>query len=193
MSKTVFEVDKKLNLKARGSLGQALRSLREASLSNCIMQSVSAFNQIDKEYRKAMANDGVIMGSERTDIIQKIDLFFDLLLLTWKHLERKPRDVSFQIENRETAFFFSLVENNNLWRASGRISPTFLSPAANFRVLYRGRLAPDIIDLLNRYKAVFADRKLNEEEVVEIKEEIKQMVYDILLLRFQLEKCLIDS
>lgn len=193
MANSNFNVDKKLSVTGSGSLGQAMRFLKENTLAVAIPKSIEAFQEIDKQYRKAVANDGKIIGTERTDILDRVDLLMDIMILAWKQTGNRGEECRIRVENKEKNFLFEITEANGLWKASGRLTPSMTRPAKNFNELYNARLAPEIIALLKTYREACADNVIDQNEKESLRHNIKQVIYYVLFLRFQLEKCLISE
>jgi len=195
MSKTSFQVDRELNVHGKGTLSNALRQLEgEVNLGKCLTKSIAVYQSIDQEYKKAMANDGKIVGKERTDILEQIDLFMDMLILLWRTLdEEKRREILIAIGNKQTGFHLNITEKNQLWEAEGTLNQIMVRPVKNFRDIYNNKLAPEIIDLLKKYGQATEDGVIDIEEINILKRGVKQVLYYTLFLRFQLEKCLINA
>lgn len=193
MANSYFEIDKNLGIFGGGSLGQALRFLKENTLSSAISRSIEAFQEIDKQYRKAVANDGKIIGTERTDILDRVDMLMDIMIIAWKHTGNRGEECRIRIENKDRNFLFEIAEANGLWKATGRLTPGMTRPAKNFNDLYNARLAPEIIALLKTYRDACADNVIDQDEKEALRHNIKQVIYYVLFLRFQLEKCLISE
>lgn len=193
MSKTFFDVDHELKITGRGSLSKIRRMIKEPSLGVCIQQAMSIYKEINETYYKALANDGKIIGSERTDILEWIDLFFDLLIMTWKTLEKGNQETLIKIENKKHHFSLIILEKNGLWIVTGHLTPIMVSPVKNFREIYNKQLSPEIISLLQTYRAAVADKVIDDQEKTELQSGLKQVLYYTLFLRLQLEKCLIND
>lgn len=193
MSNTGFEVDKDLNISGRGSLTNAMRLLPDTTLATCIQEGARVFKEICTVYMKAIANDGKIIGSERGDILEEVDRFFDILILAWKSLEPRRAQEEILIENKQHGFRLFIEEKNGIWNANGRITPLMVTPVKNFRTLYSDKLAPEIVTLLTDYRAAVADKVIDAAEKETLRKGIRQVLYYTLFLRLQLERCLVSD
>lgn len=194
MPKTTFQVDDELNISGKGTLTEAVGYIGERTVPKCLTNAVSVYQTIDQEYKKAVGNDGKIIGKERTDLLEQIDLFLDMLIILWRALdEEKKREIEIAIENKQSGFLITFGEKNNLWEANGRLSPVMARPVKNFRDIYNYKLAPQIVELLKRYSQATEDSVLDYQEIQDLKKGVKQVIYYTLFLRFQLEKCLINA
>lgn len=192
MAKTYFDINKDLKLKGKGSL-VALKSIGENALSNNIAKSIQAFQDIDIAYKKAMLNDGKIIGTERTDIIFRVDTLFDMMILIWKNIDNNRGETKIRIENKKKHFLLEIHESNGMWSARGNLTPNMSCAVANFQEIYNKQLAPEIVNLLSVYKDACKDNIIDDDEKESLKKVIKQVLYYILFLRFQLENCLIST
>lgn len=192
MSNTSFIIDKELNINGRGSLMKVLRELESNDLGTCIRQAMGCFKEINEAYIKAVSNDGKIIGSERSDILEWIDFFFDILILSWKSLDKYAQECTISIENSKHKMRLLIEEKNSLWSMTGRITPPMITPVKNFREIYGNKLAPQIIELLQTYREAVADRVIDDEEKDALRKGIRQILYYTLFLRLQLERCLIN-
>lgn len=193
MANTTFEVDKELFVQGSGSLGQALRIIGNNTLSNAITKSIQAFQEIDVSYKKAVANDGKIIGTERSDILFRTDILFDLMIISWKILSEGETEYRIKIENKKNDFNIDIIESNGIWKLNGHLTPNMNKPVKNFTEIYNTKLAPEVINLLQNYKKACEDGVLDGDEKELLKKGIKQVLYYVLFLRFQLEKCLINN
>ncbi len=194
MANTAFTIDKSLNVTASGSLGTAQSYIGDNLLANCISKSIEAFQLIDKEYKKAIGNDGKIIGTERTDLLNRVDMLLDIVIITWRNLVGglAAKESHIRIDNPEFDFWFQIHEANGIWKANGHFTPNMNKPVKNFIEIYSNRLAPEVIKLLQTYKAACEDNVIDDAERESLKKGIKQVIYYILFLRFQLEKCFIE-
>ena len=194
MSKTAFKLDPELNVTGKGTLTAAAQRVGQLSLGNCVAKGVAAYQNIDREYRKALANDGRIVGTERADILEEIDMFIDILLLMMRILdeERRKENVTL-IENRHSGFTMTIREHNSLWEAQGKLNVFMVRPVKNFRTIYNNKLAPQIIELLKNYGQALEDGVLDVAEMQTLKQDVKQVLYYGIFLRFQVEQCLVND
>lgn len=194
MSKTLFKMDPELNVTGKGTLTQAQNFLGQVNLANCLARAVGSYQKIDKEYRKALANDGRIVGTERADILEEVDLFLDLLLILMRLLDEEGRkENTIDLENKASGFLMTIRERNGLWEAQGKLNMYMVRPVKNFRIIYNNKLAPEIIDLLKNYSQAMEDGVLDVNEMQTLKKGVKQVLYYALFLRFQIEQCLIND
>ncbi|MCP4132955.1 MAG: hypothetical protein GY754_18465 [bacterium] len=193
MATTVFEVNKALDMTGSGSLTHAMHFVGKNVLANTITKSIEAFRLIDKEYRKAMSNDGKIVGTERTDILDRIDLLLNMMILVWQNLETTSEESHICIENKEHNFTMEFFVNKVLWKAQGHLTPNMNRPVKNFHEIYSSKLAPQVISLLQTYKEACEDHIIDDDERASLRKGIKQVLYYVIFLRFQLEKCFINA
>ncbi len=192
MSNTYFDYDPDLYITAGGSLGKAMRMAKKNDLSSSITSAIEVFKQIDDLYAQSVSNDGRIVGTERTELLNIIDILFNLMVLIWKNLDGSGGDTHIKIENKQVHFLLNIHESNGLWKGSGRLTPIMVKPAKNFKALYTGKLSPEVVNFLKTYKEACEDNTIDEKEKEDLRKGIRQVLYYTLFLRLQIEKCLID-
>lgn len=192
MAKTVFQIQQNLGIYGKGALLEVEKILGNAGFAQGLTKAIGLYQLIDQEYKKAIGNDGKIVGSERTDILARIDLFFNGLIYIWKQLEQSNA-VSIKIENVKADFLFMIEERNGLWEANGRLAVFFTRPVKNFQDIYNQKLAPEIVSLLKRYAEAVEDGIIDDEERADLKENLKRVLYYTLFLRLQIEQCFIND
>ncbi len=192
MPNTYFDYDPDLYIDAGGSLGKAMRLAKPNSLTTSITSAIEVFKQIDDLYVESVSNDGRILGTERTELLNIIDLLFNLMVLIWKNLDGAAGDTYIKIENRQVQFLLNIHESNGLWKGSGRLTPIMVKPAKNFKAIYTKKLSPEVINFLKTYKSACEDNTIDENEKDDLRKGIRQVLYYTLFLRLQIEKCLID-
>jgi hypothetical protein len=139
-----------------------------------------------------MSNDEQIIGTERSDILNRVDLLFDMMILIWRNIVPPISDETIHIENKQYKFRMDIFETNGIWKASGTMTPNMTRAVTNFQDIYHKQLAPAVIGLLNTYKQACEDHVIDDSEKESLVKGVKQVLYYVLFLRLQLEKCLIS-
>lgn len=194
MSKINFEISKNNTLTAKGNLLSAVNYSGGKDLVLCLKASLNAFHEIETQYFKAMANDMKLVGSERSDILLQVDTFFNLLILLWVLISNENDDQQLiYINETMSDTKISITINHEQWIASGTVSDLLLKPAANFSDTYRNELAPTVTKFLIDYKQAAMDNVLNDSERSILNQDLNNILYTTLYLRFQLDHCLISN
>lgn len=193
MSKTFFTITDDLYFNGRGGLINAQRHIGEESSSVIIKTLLSVHKEIYDLYLENISDDGKLIGSERGDLIDQIDLFFDMSLLLWRSLDPLQDNIHVRIFNRRGGFLFNLREKHNIWEAEGRLTQSMLKPYTNFSFMFRNKLSEEVRNFLNRYAQAAKDNFIEPSEVKLLRNELKQVLYYTFFLRFQVERCLINA
>lgn len=192
MAKTSFNLLNNLTFTGKGSLLEVENILGKVTFGQGISKSIGLFQNIDREYKKAVGNDGKIVGKERTDILLQVDRFFNGIILTWKKLEMNNEN-QIIIENKNLNFLMTINERNGLWETSGTVPNFFVRPVKNFQEIYANKLTPEIVSLLKRYAEVVEDGIIDDDEREDLKAGMRRVLYYTFFLRTQVEKLLVHD
>lgn len=194
MSKINFEIDKENNLSAKGNLLSAINFAGGKDLVGCLKCAFEVYKEIENVYIKAMANDMKIVGSERSDILLQIDLFFNLIVLLWVLVSNEHDDQQIiLINDRMSGTMLNITINHEQWVASGHVSDLILKPSPDFHTAYREELSPAVKHFLADYKKSVEDGVLDENERKQLKEDINDILYTSIYLRFQVSHCIVSN
>jgi len=192
MANITLEYKKDLSIVGKGTLFEVEKIIGDGGFALSIGKLIGLYQNIDKAYKKAVGNDGRIIGAERTDILDQIDRFFNGLILIWKKLE-ETNAVTISIENANANFLFQITERNGVWEAHGKLAHFFVKPVKNFQEIYSNKLAPEIVALLKRYSEAVEDGVIDDIEKMDLKKGMKTVLYYSLFLRMQMEQCFINN
>ena len=192
MAKTVFHIQNDLTFTGKGTLIEAENIIGKVSFAQGISKAIGLFQNIDREYKKAVGNDGKIVGKERSDILLQVDRFFNGMILVWKKLEQSNENL-ITMENKNVKFFMEINERNGLWDARGTVPHFFVRPVKNFQEIYNNKLTPEIVSLLKRYAEVVEDGIIDDNEREDLKAGMQRVLYYTFFLRTQVEKLLIHE
>ena len=192
MAKTVFHIQNDLTFTGKGTLIEAENLIGKVSFAQGISKAIGLFQNIDREYKKAVGNDGKIVGKERSDILLQVDRFFNGMILVWKKLEQSNENL-ITMENKNVKFFMEINERNGMWDARGNVPHFFVRPVKNFQEIYNNKLTPEIVALLKRYAEVVEDGIIDDNEREDLKAGMQRVLYYTFFLRTQVEKLLIHE
>lgn len=192
MAKTVFHIQNDLTFTGKGTLIEAENLIGKVSFAQGISKAIGLFQNIDREYKKAVGNDGKIVGKERSDILLQVDRFFNGMILVWKKLEQSNENL-ITMENKNVKFFMEINERNGMWDARGNVPHFFVRPVKNFQEIYNNKLTPEIVALLKRYAEVVEDGIIDDDEREDLKAGMQRVLYYTFFLRTQVEKLLIHE
>ena len=192
MAKTSFDILHNLTFTGKGALLEVENIIGNVSFAQGISKAIGLFQNIDREYKKAVGNDGKIIGKERTDILMQVDRFLNGIILVWKKLEMRNDNIII-IENKNVNFLMNISERNGLWEASGTVPNFFVRPVKNFQEIYNNKLTPEIVALLKRYAEASEDGIIDDDEREDLKKGMQRVIYYTFFLRTQVEKLLIHD
>ncbi|AFM11453.1 hypothetical protein [Turneriella parva] len=192
MAKTSFNILSNLTFTGKGALLEVENIIGNVTFAQGISKAIGLFQNIDREYKKAVGNDGKIVGKERTDILMQVDRFMNGIILVWKKLEMR-NDNMIVIENKNVNFLMNINERNGLWDASGTVPNFFVRPVKNFQEIYNNKLTPEIVALLKRYAEASEDGIIDDDEREDLKKGMQRVLYYTFFLRTQVEKLLIHD
>lgn len=194
MLSTTFEFDEEFNLTGEGSLTGALKELEEETVAQCLRASIVSFRQVEESYLRAISNDGKIIGGERIDLLERIDDFLNLILLLYCLLFTDDREeVHISIKDEVKDFYVNFTIRVTHWASGGRLTDDMVRPVRQFRKIFTEKLAPEVSHFLSDYKAALKDRRIDEQEAVQLKNDVKRMIYICIYLRFQVQMCLVSE
>lgn len=84
MAKTVFHIQNDLTFAGKGTLIEAENIIGKVSFAQGISKAIGLFQNIDREYKKAVGNDCIIDDDEREDLkagMQRV-LYYTFFLRT---------------------------------------------------------------------------------------------------------------
>lgn len=192
MAKTSFNIQNNLSFTGRGALLEVENIIGQVNFAQGISKAIGLFQNIDREYKKAVGNDGKIVGKERTDILHQVDRFWNGIILVWKKLEMR-NDNLIVIENKNVNFMMTINERNGLWDASGTVPNFFVRPVKNFQEIYNNKLTQEIVALLKRYAEASEDGIIDDDEREDLKKGMQRVLYYTFFLRTQVEKLLVHD
>lgn len=192
MAKTSFNIQNDLTFTGKGALIEVENLIGKVNFGQGISKAIGLFQNIDREYKKAVGNDGKIVGKERTDILEQVDRFLNGMILVWKKLEMSNENIII-IENKNVKFQMTINERNGLWDASGVVPAFFTRPVKNFQEIYNNKLTPEIVSLLKGYAEATADGIIDDDEREDLKKGMQRVLYYTFFLRTQVEKLLIHD
>ena len=173
MAKTSFNILNNLTFTGKGALLEVENIIGNVTFAQGISKAIGLFQNIDREYKKAVGNDGKIVGKERTDILMQVDRFMNGIILVWKKLEMRNDNIII-IENKNVNFLMNISERNGLWDANGTVPNFFVRPVKNFQEIYNNGI-------------------IDDDEREDLKKGMQRVLYYTFFLRTQVEKLLIHD
>ncbi len=187
----IFEDD--YSFKGKGTLDRNFLEINNENVKTWFPQSIKEFNEIFENYQKALSDDGKITGSERNDLISELDDFFNLLI-TFYIFVIEDKDKTFEVYIPNWDFRFTCTVLKHTWTASGTYPELFLKATEDFKTFYQKSLATKFKELIIGFKDFPVQN--NAEIPIETRNAIikvlKELLYQILKIRFQIEKCMIN-
>lgn len=193
MSKIQFEYDKKYNITAKGSLVSIGKEFPPDELVSQIEGLISTYKKLKALYMKALSNDGIIVGTERADIISHNDNFIHLLIMIAVFLRGKEDLHIISLDQTHHGFMCTITVQFESWNASGRMAPDMIIAYESLNDFFQEKLNPRITAFLNKYKEACKDMLLMPDEKKALGLEIKYILTTAIQMRFLLSHCLINE
>ncbi len=186
------------SFKCKGTLNKNFLEITDDNVRGWFSQSVKEFNEIFENYQKALSDDGKITGPERSELMSELDDFFNLLITFYIFIvEDKDKTFEVYIVSRDFRFTCSIVKHN--WTASGSYPELFLKATHDFKIFYQNILYENFKKLISEFKD-FPVQDLGCEDTTidpykrnSLLSIIEELFYQVLKIRFQIEKCMIND
>lgn len=181
-------------LSGKGVLNPRFIELDELNVKHWFPIAVQEFNDVFDSYQLALSDDGKITGEERTDIMNELDDFFNLLVSFYVYINEDPVK-SFNISIMGYNFNMNVSIVQNIWTINGNYSEAFLSATENFKIFFTNRLVKDFRELVFQFKEYPAGEEHISKPVIreKMKDTCTRLLYNTLKIRFQLERCMIND
>lgn len=181
-------------LSGKGVLNPRFIELDELNVKHWFPIAVQEFNDVFDSYQLALSDDGKITGEERTDIMNELDDFFNLLVSFYVYINENPVK-SFNISIMGYNFNMNVSIVQNIWTINGNYSEAFLSATENFKIFFTNRLVKDFRELVFQFKEYPAGEEHISKPVIreKMKDTCTRLLYNTLKIRFQLERCMIND
>ncbi len=182
------------SLSGKGILNPRFIELDELNVKHWFPIAVQEFNDVFDSYQLALSDDGKITGEERTDIMNELDDFFNLLVSFYVYINEDPVK-SFNISIMGYNFNMNVSIVQNIWTINGNYSEAFLSATENFKIFFTNRLVKDFRELVFQFKEYPAGEEHISKPVIreKMKDTCTRLLYNTLKIRFQLERCMIND
>ncbi|HEQ71524.1 MAG TPA: hypothetical protein ENN69_03465 [Spirochaetia bacterium] len=158
---------------------------------NLLKTVISTTSQIKDQYDHTMARYGKLIGQGRIGLLEQLDNLFINLLLLYENLKQSTRDqyLAFQ---KKFEFKVMIDNKNNKYYSSGIISERDVALPNNFGQAYNELIVGNIKRLLVRYKEVM-NNPAQAENLTDIYAIMDQVLYQFIILRYNVLKCNIDK
>jgi len=181
-----FTVDEKLNFTLELIVDPLLK---KSDLANLFKHTISIATKIQKEYVLFIEKEGRILGQERTQLIEDLDSLFSYLAILSNKLSGSffPHD--------ETHYRIFLHAKYNKMVSRGRIHEEDIAKIKNFLKGYELLIMSKIRELLLNFKHLMNSEKDKKGAIKwfeELYETIDSLLYNLLVIRYNLQNCLID-
>lgn len=194
MARTDFTIDDEGNLSGDGALHAIARAAGGTGLGEAVPLLVRTFQDLEDTYRDALANDGRLLGPERPALVSRFDMLFESALLCWRATQ--PRGgVEWQYEYGEPVCGLRLAVHGSQesWKAGGHFPEGLLDARMRLADGLAGHLRPALQNLLAVLKGILADGKIDGGEREALATALGPFLRDVIILRRQVEGCLVDD
>lgn len=185
--------DNDYSFKGKGTLDKNYLEINNENVKKWFPQSIKEFNEIFENYQKALSDDGKITGPERSELITELDDFFNLLITFYIYVI-EDKDRTFEIYLPNWDFRFTCTVLKYTWTSTGNYPELYLSATEDFRTFYQNTLAKKFKELITGFKdfPIQDDAEIPPHARNAVSKILKELVYYVLKIRFQIEKCMIN-
>lgn len=170
--------------------GSFEHNLGKYKLKDLFSSLIKESSEIKDAYLKAISNDGVIVGNERSEIISEVDDFFKQVVIFRQFINAslRHRDPFEEIDFKVNLDFFA-----SRFTATGYIKAIDIQVTINFAKWYDEKVVQGLKDLIETYRAACEDGVITVDEIVTLNEKIDEILYQLLVIRFQIEYMIISG
>jgi hypothetical protein len=186
-----FEVDNKLNFQIELLIDPVLKEMDTRRLFRSI---IAIAKKIQLQYAIFIKKEGKILGQERTQLIEQLDYLFAFLsVLRDKLRERFSSGSQIKLNYQDKVF---INHQYNKFRVIGKFRKDDLFGIENFNKGYEVLIRKGIKELMVKYKDLKITRK-NKKRLLNKAKDVYQsfddILYNVIVMRYNLQNCLIDS
>ena len=165
-------------------------------LNQLVNNMVIEAGDIRKKYISAVSNDNKISSQERSDIIKEINEFISAIILLRESLKMSQitgtNKTAGDMFNENSRLSIE-VEGSGKFQINGQLKNKDIASNKNFMNWHDQSFIKSLKDLLLKYHEAIADNVLTSQEVLTLSEEIVEIIYDTILMRYMVEFCLVDA
>jgi hypothetical protein len=184
-----FEVDTKLNFNIELMIDPLLK---EMDLSQLFKNTITIATKIQKQYDVFMKKEGKILGQERTQLIEDLDSLFCFLVILH---DRLKKNISIEdIYSNKVNYRVPIYVKFNKFVSQGKLRNDDLFSIENFSRGYEVLILNKIKELLLYYKNTRSTTGNNKslEGFEELYRTFDEIFYNLIVMRYNLQNCLVD-
>jgi hypothetical protein len=183
-----FEIDPKLHFKIEVRLDS---EFLEQELSQILKNTIVVATNIKKQYDHFIAKEGKILGQERIKLVESLDNLFILLVMMRMRLEK---NISMEpASKKELNYKVPINFKPNKFTIQGKLAKDNLFGMQNFNKGFTDLIFNKIKDILIKYKSVSNGEGLLNKRLLELYRIFDDILYNSIVLRYNLENCVIDK
>jgi hypothetical protein len=182
-----FTVDEKLNFSLELIVDPALREQDVAALFKRIVVVAA---KTRREYNHFMDKEGRILGQERTQLIEDLDELFSCAALLSTRIRKN------ETGGGENLRMVPLRMKHNKFLSEGRLLETDAVQVGSFSLGYELLVLNRMKELLANYRNLAVSPPASEKRAGSIEELaacFDEILYNLLVMRYNLQNCLLDS
>jgi hypothetical protein len=183
----ICDIDPELRFKIEVRLDSALL---EQELAQLLKNTIAVATYIKKQYDHFMARVGKILGQERIKLVESLDNLFVYLVMMRIRLEKNVSIDSEAIKQPDIKVPIDV--RHNKFTIQGKLKRDDLFGMQNFTKGYTVLIFDKIKNILVKYKKVLNGGGFRNDSLQELYCTFDDILYSAIVLRYNLEKCLID-
>ena len=182
------EIDVNLHFKIEVRLDS---DVSEQELSQLLKNTIVIATNIKKQYDLFMAEEGKILGQERIRLVESLDNLFTFLVLMRIHLGKNLSMDPVIIKQLDIKV--PIAVKHNKFSIQGKLRREDLYGMQNFTKGFTIPIYEKIKVILIKYKSVLNGESLLNDSVLGLYRTFDNILYNLIVLRYNLENCLIDK
>jgi hypothetical protein len=173
----------------RGKFPTTLKDMSD--ITKWVFKFFMEFNEVGNKYSQYMANDGVLVGQEKVNLVKELDDVIGGLLLFRSYISGVIEGNITSLENKfGYTFIFSYDELK--WDGSGKIMNKYVFNIKNFKEWYNSVMIK-LKEIFTRYLDSIKDKVLDDDDANKVYLLIDFIIFDIVVIEKKLMTTGINS
>ena len=166
----------------RGKFPTTLKDMSD--ISKWVFKFFMEFNEVGNKYSQYMANDGVLVGQEKVNLVKELDDVIGGLILFRSYMSGNKEDKITSLDNKYGyTFIFSYDELR--WDGSGKILNKYVFNIKNFKDWYNTVMVK-LKEIFTKYLDCIKDEVFDKKDADYIYLLIDFIIFDIIVIEKKL-------
>jgi hypothetical protein len=176
----MFNVDGSWN--GKGKFPVTLKDMTD--ISKWVVRFFREFNEVGEKYSQYMANDGILVGQEKVNLVKELDEIIGGLLLFRSYISGIAEGRIVSLDNN-FGYTFNFNYDSLGWDGSGKINNKYVFNIKNFKDWYNAVMLK-LKEIFSKYLNSIRDQVLDESETKTVYLLIDFIIFDIIVIEKKL-------